>query len=111
MYSKTCFFEVYLMTSELHQDSRYSMLIQRNEFLDFFFNILNEVNEGMNSIHSMYSWNMNHKQFKLCVQFLHDLGLLEQNFRRDDSRRESVKITSRGLKFIKDYPRLKSVII
>ncbi len=98
------------MTSNLHQESGNASFIQKKELFDILFKIMDET-DGKININSIPELEMHHNQYKLCIEFLYDLGFLEQNFEIHVSRNSGLRISSKGLKFIKDYKWLKRLFI
>lgn len=98
------------MTSKLHQESDNVSFIQKKEFFDILFKIMDEVDGNINN-GLIDELGMNHNQYMLYIQFLRDLGFLERNFENHVYRNSGLRITSKGLKFIKDYKWLKRLFI
>ena len=98
------------MVSSLHQELKDETFFQKNSFFDLLFKTLDEIDGFRNKNNSMGKCNVYIKRHKTCIQFLYDLGFLDQTHRKDDSGCNCLKISSKGSKFLKDYQYLKNLV-
>lgn len=81
---------------------------KRNK-LDIITSILKKAKQGETKTHLMYSCNLNYRQFKKYVILLLDIGFLEIHSFKCKNK-QTLKTTSKGLKFLIKYIELKTLL-
>ena len=95
------------MSSKLHQEFCFRKFFPNVSYFDVIFGILKNITDK----HIEQEWILSDREDRIFLQFLCDSGLLALNFKQDGSDSAYFKITSKGLKFIKDYQRVRSLVI
>ena len=72
--------------------------------------ILTEAKQGETKTHLMYNSNLNYKQFKEYVKLLLEIGFLENQLCKIPGK-QTLRTTSKGLKFLRKYAELKILMI
>ncbi len=82
--------------------------LERRNDVDIIADILTEAKKSEKKTHIMYNCNLNHKQVKLYIGFLLEIGLLKSHF--EDNNKVTFKVTSKGSKYLSAYYKLKALM-
>ena len=85
--------------------SSYIYLRKRSD-IDIIAEILIEAKEDTLKTHIMYRCNLSHRQLNIYLNLLLKIGLLKSHSNEENNARY-YEITSKGLKFLKAYSKLK----
>ena len=97
-----------LMPSESRTRLSYSFRGKRSD-IDIIADILIEAKEDTLKTRIMYKCNLSHRQLVTYLNLLLKIGLLDSHF-ENRSNKISFRITSKGLKFLSAYSKLKALM-
>ena len=97
------------MPSEARTGLDYVTYVERRNYIDVIADILAEAKKIARKTRIMYNCNLSYKQLKLYINFLLKIGLLDSHF-ENRSNKISFRITSKGLKFLSAYSKLKALM-
>lgn len=87
----------------------YSTFQRKRSEIDIIADILKEAQKVKRKTRIMYNCNLSYKQLKLYIIFLLKIELLDSHF-ENRSNKISFRITSKGLKFLSAYSKLKALM-
>jgi len=98
------------MKSGIKGELRYSRWVQKRSDIDIMANILNEAHEGARKTRIMYRCNLSHRQLRVYLKLLLDMGFLEFHSEKDNDELGLFETTAKGLKFLEAYRALKALM-
>lgn len=97
------------MPSEARTGLDYVSYVEKRNYIDIIADILAEAKKVTGKTRIMYNCNLSYKQLKLYINFLLEIGLLDSHFENRNNK-VSFSITSKGLKFLSAYSKLKALM-
>jgi predicted transcriptional regulator len=101
---------MFLMPSEARTGLDYVSYVEKRNYIDIIADILAEAKKVTGKTRIMYNCNLSYKQLKLYINFLLEIGLLDSHFENRNNKLSSFRITSKGLKFLSAYSKLKALM-
>ena len=98
-----------LMPSESRTVLGYSSYLRKRSDIDIIADILIKAKEDTIKTRIMYKCNLSHRQLVTYLNLLLKIGLLDSHF-ENRSNKISFRITSKGLKFLSAYSKLKALM-
>jgi predicted transcriptional regulator len=98
------------MASQIRAKSNSYPWVRKRSDIDIMANILSEANKGTKKTRIMYRCNLSHSQLQVYLQVLRDMGFLAFHSKKEGTKLNYFKTTSKGLKFIDAYRALKSLM-
>jgi len=99
------------MTSQIRAKSNFYPWGRKRTDIDIMANILSEANKGTKKTRIMYRCNLSHSQLQVYLQVLRDIGFLASHSKKEGSKLNYFRTTSKGLEFLDAYHALKSLMI
>ena len=86
-----------------------SIYLRKRSDIDIIADILIEAKKDTLKTHIMYRCNLSHRQLNIYLKLLFKIGLLKSHSNEENNARY-YEITSKGLKFLKTYSKLKDLM-
>jgi predicted transcriptional regulator len=102
----------YFRWRSLVQVNKKISLLHRSR-IDIIANILQAANEGNKKTHIMYQCNLSFRQLNAYLEFLTDMGFLENSALKTENKDDPqlFKTTRKGNDFVKAYHNLKALLV
>jgi len=86
-----------------------SIYLKKRSDIDIIADILIEAKEDTLKTRIMYKCNLSHRQLKIYLNLLVEIGLLKSHSNEENNSRY-YEITAKGLKLLKIYSKLKDLM-
>lgn len=97
------------MLSESRTRLEYSGYRGKRSDIDIIADILIEAKEDTMKTRIMYKCNLSYRQFKIHLNFLLKIGLLDSHS-NEKSNKQYFRTTSKGSKFLSEYSKIKALM-